>query len=174
MAPKQISATFHAPTVADGMALHRLIATCPPLDTNSMYCNLLQCTHFSATSIVARHGEELVGAISGYLLPDDPHTLFVWQVCVSQRAQGQGIASKLIAAVLARASSTRVRYLACTITEDNTASWGLFGSVARALKAQMRQAEHFLRDTHFDDGHDSELAVSIGPFTQERVADLSA
>jgi L-2,4-diaminobutyric acid acetyltransferase len=168
------TARFRAPRPEDAHRVWKLIEETPSLDKNSLYCNLLQCSHFAPTCAVAEIDGALVGWLSGYLPPGSDDTLFVWQVCVSQRAQGQGIARKLIAAVLARASSTRVRYLACTITEDNTASWGLFGSVARALKAQMRQAEHFLRDTHFDGGHDSELAVSIGPFTEERVADLSA
>lgn len=144
------------------------------LDTNSLYCNLLQCTHFSATCAVAEIDGALVGWLSGYVPPDREDTLFVWQVCVSAEARDQGVARKLMGAVLERASSRGIRYIDCTITEDNTASWALFGSVARTLNAQMQQTEHFLRDVHFGGSHDSELAVSIGPFDQDMVAALSA
>jgi L-2,4-diaminobutyric acid acetyltransferase len=165
---------IRTPRPEDGPGVWKLIEDTPALDKNSLYCNLLQCSHFAPTCAVAEMGGKLVGWLSGYVLPDRDDTLFVWQVCVSSRARGQGIGRKLIGAVLARPSSSRVRFLECTITEDNTASWGLFGSVARALKAQMRQAEHFLRDVHFDGAHDSELAVSIGPFNQAQVAALPA
>ena len=30
---------IRTPVIKDGMAVHNLIANCPPLDTNSSYCN---------------------------------------------------------------------------------------------------------------------------------------
>src|SRR5690554_7602315 len=45
--------SLRKPTVTDGSAVHALIARCAPLDTNSMYCNLLQCFHFAGTAVVA-------------------------------------------------------------------------------------------------------------------------
>src|SRR5690606_27480359 len=49
------SDAFHLrrPIAADGPAITRLIAACPPLDSNAAYCNLLQCTHFADFCIVA-------------------------------------------------------------------------------------------------------------------------
>jgi L-2,4-diaminobutyric acid acetyltransferase len=162
------------PLAEDARRVWQLIEETPSLDKNSLYCNLLQCSHFAQTCAVAEIGGELVGWLSGYIPPESEDTLFVWQICVGSRARGQGIARKLIGAVLARPASSRVRYLTCTITETNTASWALFGSAARALKGQMRQAEHFLHDTHFGGSHDSELGVCIGPFDPDRIAALSA
>ena len=46
--------TITAPDATDGVAVHDLVQRCPPLDSNSLYCNLLQCTHFAATSALAR------------------------------------------------------------------------------------------------------------------------
>jgi L-2,4-diaminobutyric acid acetyltransferase len=58
--------TFRSPDVQDGLAVHRLISQCPPLDTNSSYCNFLQASHFSATSVAAEIDGQLCGFISGY------------------------------------------------------------------------------------------------------------
>ena len=65
-----------------------------------------------------------------------------------------------------------MRYLASTIPEGNTASWALFESVARTMGAETRRYELFSRDVHFDGAHDSEIALTIGPFGQDRVASL--
>ena len=49
------------------MAIWELISACPPLDTNSAYANLLQCTHFADTCVIAeregriREALELMG-----------------------------------------------------------------------------------------------------------------
>src|SRR5690606_41246864 len=87
------SFSLRVPRATDGYALNQLVKRCPPLDTNSVYCNLLQCTDFSATSIAAEHTDgELVGFISGYCPPSRPDTLFIWQVAVDDRMRGQGLA----------------------------------------------------------------------------------
>lgn len=165
---------IRTPMATDGAAVWKLIEATDSLDKNSLYCNLLQCSHFAQTSAIAEQDGLVVGWLSGYVPPDQADTLFVWQVCVGSQARGLGLAKRLIGAVLARPSAQNIKFLECTITADNTASWGLFGSVARSLAAQLRQAEHFLHDVHFGGGHDSELAVSIGPFKQESVAALRA
>ncbi|NOI34143.1 diaminobutyrate acetyltransferase, partial [Vibrio cyclitrophicus] len=41
--------SFREPKASDGNDIYRLISECPPLDTNSSYCNFLQSTHFSKT-----------------------------------------------------------------------------------------------------------------------------
>ena len=111
---------------------------------------------------------------AGYVPPDQPDTLFVWQICVGPEARGEGLARRLVGDVLTRPSAAGIRHIACTITEDNTASWALFGSIARALGAQMAQSEHFSKAVHFDGAHDSEFAVTIGPIQRDRAASLAA
>ena len=82
----------------DGFDVHNLIASCPPLDRNSMYCNLLQCQHFSNTSVIAldEYSQEVLGFISAYIKPSDSDTLFVWQVAVSEKARGKGLAKQML------------------------------------------------------------------------------
>jgi len=168
------SPAIRQPTAEDGVGIAALIGATPALDDNSLYCNLLQCTHFAATCAIAERQGEIVGWMSGYIPPDMPETLFVWQVCVGAAGRGQGLGGKLIGAVLARPHCARIRNIACTITRDNAASWALFGSVARKLGAPLNHAEHFTRDDHFGGQHDSELAVTIGPFDRHRTLELVA
>ncbi len=162
--------TCVAPTAADGGALHRLIARCPPLDTNSLYCNLLQCTHFSATSIVARRGGELVGAISGYRLPDAPDTLFVWQVAVAPSMRGEGLALHMLLELLRRPACHSVCRLHTSVTPENTASRALFTALARRLSAPLSEQLWFARDREFGGAHADEILLAIGPFNPPPVS----
>src|SRR5690606_28576606 len=115
---------LRAPNAEDAAGLHRLIAECPPLDPNSLYCNLLHCTHFSGTSVAAvckdrQDQDQLVGFISAYIPPNQPDTLFVWQVAVAEQARGQRLAARMLDAILERPVCRDVRYVDTTITPDN-------------------------------------------------------
>lgn len=148
----------------DGAAAFRLISLCPPLDTNSLYCNLLQCTHFAETSVTAKKKDELVGFVSGYIIPKRPDTLFIWQVAVSDEARGQGLGSRMLKNILSRPQCSHITFLETTITESNRASWALFESMADKLCSQVNTSVMFDQDKHFDGGHESEVLVRIGPF----------
>lgn len=165
---------LRAPVPADGSRVWALIEATPALDSNSLYANLLQCSDFSDTCALAERAGEVVGWMSGYIPPAKPDTLFVWQICVSDAARGQGAGKRLIEDVLARPCNAHIRHVACTITEDNTASWALFAAVARSLKAPLQKAERFLKDAHFGGRHASEFAVTIGPFHRDQQAHLAA
>lgn len=153
------------PVAEDGARLHRLVASCPPLDPNSMYCNLLQCSHFSQTAVAAEAADELIGFVSGYLLPKSNHTLFIWQVAVSEKARGKGLAGKMISHILERSSCQHVTHIETSITGANEASWGLFNSVAKHLNTQLNRSVMFDRKKHFNDEHDTEYLATIGPFS---------
>lgn len=159
------SVLLRLPKLEDGMGVFRLISNCPPLDTNSSYCNLLQCSHFASTSVAAFVGDSLVGFISGYPLPDKPNTLFVWQVAVSEDARGRGLASKMLTHILSRSCNSHFEYLETTITEDNQPSWGLFKRFAKKNDAVFRSSEWMDKSKHFAGQHASESLVRIGPFT---------
>lgn len=173
-ASNSVETQLRAPLGTDGSRVWALIAATPALDGNSLYANLLQCADFSTTCVLAEREGDVVGWMSGYVPPAEPNTLFVWQICVSEAARGQGMARRLIVDALARPCNAHIRQIACTITEDNAASWALFSAVARALDAPLQQTERFDRDAHFAGQHASELGVIIGPFHQDRVASLAA
>lgn len=129
--PDSTDIHFGRPAVTDGPALWHLIGACPPLDRNSPYCYLLLATHFAATSVVAQTGSALAGAITGYRLPDDPDTLFVWQVAVHPNFRGRGLGARMLDALLAAPGCAGVRHVETTVTPDNRASNAMFEAFAR-------------------------------------------
>lgn len=161
----KIDVTLQSPKSTDGFELNRLIEKSPPLDSNSVYCNLLQCTHFKETCIRAESDGQLVGFVSGYLLPERPNTLFVWQVVVAEAARGQGLASRMLNALLQRPACRNVEFVETTITPDNAASQALFRRLASALSAPAQILPGFNKQEHFNGRHESEELWRIGPFT---------
>ena len=152
------------PQRTDGYDIHRLIAECPPLDTNSCYANLLQATHFFRTSAIARRDGDAVGSVSGYLIPGQTDVLFIWQVAVSEKVRGRGLAVRMIADILNREWCRQVRYLHTTITEDNLPSRSLFKKISCLLGTALREQDFFGRESHFAGTKDSESLFVIGPF----------
>ena len=152
------------PAAADGHQLHHLVSQCPPLDSNSIYCNLLHCTHFASTSIAAFNADVLVGFISAYTVPDRPNSLFVWQVAVAEQARGKGLALEMLKGLVSRVSLNGIQYLETTITKDNPGSWALFKKFARQKESELTENVFFDKEQHFKGKHDSEWLVRIGPF----------
>ncbi|MFC4878185.1 diaminobutyrate acetyltransferase [Microbulbifer halophilus] len=163
-------ALLRRPVSEDGADVHRLISRCPPLDENSIYCNLLQTSHFADTSVCAEVDGELAGFVSGYLIPERPDTLFIWQVAVAEAGRGQGLAGRMIREILRRPACAQVRYLETTITPDNEASWALFRGLARKLDTSCAESVMFDRERHFHGHHDSEMLLRIGPFSESAVS----
>jgi len=160
----EVATILRPPNAKDGMSVHELIAACPPLDTNSSYCNLLQCSHFSNTSVIAEEDGETLGFISGYLTPDKKNHLFIWQVAVSDKARGKGLAGKMLKHILQRDYCREVTHIETTITKDNKASWALFESLAKQLGTQITRSVIFEKEQHFNGAHDTEMLALIGPF----------
>lgn len=158
------------PTPSDGHALNQLVGRCPPLDKNSVYCNLLQCTHFSTTSVAAIVNNRIVGFISAYCPPSDPKTLFVWQVVVDEMVRGHGIAKRMLNWLIDLPACKTAFKLSTTITLNNGASRALFESFARDCHAHLAKSVLFQRDAHFAGSHDDEYLYCVSPLPgrQER------
>jgi L-2,4-diaminobutyric acid acetyltransferase len=151
------------PTVMDGPAITRLIADCAPLDSNSAYCNLLQCTHFADSCIVAERGGQILGWVSGYRPPSEPSSFFIWQVAVAKAARGNGLAQRMIHALLDRPSAEGATHLITTVTDDNAPSWALFNGLARAWRVPLIRSAMFEQGPHFAGAHATEWLARIGP-----------
>jgi L-2,4-diaminobutyric acid acetyltransferase len=165
------------PQAADAIRVWDLIAACPPLDRNSVYCNLLQCTDFSDTCVLAERNGEAVGWISGYRPPGRPGadaTLFIWQVAVHARARGLGLAGRMLRELLQRDDLDGISYLKTTITPDNDASRALFRSVAARAGAPLHESSGFDANDHFGGRHASERLITIGPLRRARNAQSAA
>ncbi len=163
LAHQPIQIEYRPPRSEDGPKVWQLIKATGTLDTNSRYCNLLQCEHFSDTCVVAERKEDgaLIGWVSSYLLPNAPDTLFIWQIAVDPGMQNLGIGKKLLDTLLQRSSCANVRTLKTTITSGNKASWALFSALARAQGATLTHGPYFLEDAHFDGAHATEHLVTI-------------
>ncbi|MCH8551095.1 MAG: diaminobutyrate acetyltransferase [Natronospirillum sp.] len=159
---KQI--TLRTPNPEDGPLVSDLIANCPPLDTNSRYCNLLQCSHFGDTCVAAWMDDELVGFVSGYILPRQPDTYFLWQIAVAAAARGQNLAQRMIHQALALPACSAVTQLQTTITDDNEASKRVFTKLAERRSTGITNEPFFTREVHFAGQHDTEYLYTIGPF----------
>ncbi len=160
---------FRSPTVLDGHAVTALIKDSPPLDNNSAYCNLLQCTHFAQTCVIAESDNCILGWMSAYIPPDQQDHIFVWQVAVHPDARGKGLAKHLLYTLLSRQSLANVRYLITTITLDNQASWTVFERFAQSHQLNLTQTPHFKKEPHFKGAHETEFLVKIGPFEVNKV-----
>ncbi|MCL3882169.1 diaminobutyrate acetyltransferase [Marivita sp. GX14005] len=148
------------PVAEDGAAIWELIRSCAPLDENSMYANLIQADHFRDTCVVAEAGGEIVGWISGHMIPNED-AFFVWQVAVSPKARGLGLGKTMLFELLNREEVQDAEALKTTITKDNDASWGLFRSLARDIGGDLTDTPYFKEETHFDGAHDTEHMVTI-------------
>ncbi len=153
--------SLRRPVADDGAALHALVKRCPPLDLNSMYCNLLQVTHFAETSIVAERDDELVGFVTGYMPPEKQDVLFVWQVAVAEQARGMGLGDRMLHGLVDRLP--QVRALETTVTPDNVPSEKMFRRFASDRSAEVTRTVLFSRHEHFDGQHDDELLYRIEP-----------
>lgn len=151
------------PRAEDGKRVSSLIASSPPLDANSAYCNLLQCTDFRETCVLAERDGELLGWISGYRPPAAPDRLFIWQVAVAPEARGEGLALKMLDTLLFRRAVAGAVMLATTITESNEASWALFRAFARRHGAKLTKSPRFEREAHFANAHETEWEARIAP-----------
>jgi L-2,4-diaminobutyric acid acetyltransferase len=162
----QTPVTLRKPEATDGSALNALVERCKPLDTNSVYCNLLQCSDFRDTAIAAfTADEDLVGFISGYRPPTRPNTLFVWQVAVDSRMRGQGLALKMLMTLVKRVAAEGVTHIETTISPGNEGSEALFKKAFRELGADYDTHILFSSAEHFNGEHDDEMLYRAGPFT---------
>ncbi|WP_428775134.1 diaminobutyrate acetyltransferase [Vibrio sp.] len=164
---KQDEWCFRAPTITDGDNIHQLIASCPPLDVNSSYCNFLQSVHFNQTSVLAECNGEIAGFISGYLKPNSERELFIWQVAVSPRHRGKGLAYHMLQELLLREELSGVQALETTITKDNQGSWNLFKKLDKAHGSRGSVSTFLDEDAHFKGKHDTEYLYHIPLSTEQ-------
>ncbi len=153
---------MRAPRVGDAAQIWRIAKDSQVLDTNSSYAYLLWCRDFTGTSVVAEVDGRVVGFVIGYLRPEAPDTVFVWQVAVEQAQQGLGTGTALIQHLLDTVAPHGVSVLETTIAPDNPGSIAMFSSVARRRGAQITKAPMFDPEM-FPDSHEAEELYRIAP-----------
>ena len=152
---------FRSPEITDGVRLWEIARNTEVLDLNSSYAYLLWCRDFSRSSVVAVVDERVVGFVSGFIRPESPATLFVWQVAVDADQRGKGIAGRMLSALLDRLAPEGITHLETTISPDNEASIALFTALARRRDTAINKQELF-SPNDFPDGHEAEDLYTIG------------
>ncbi|WKG07009.1 diaminobutyrate acetyltransferase [Nocardia sp. PE-7] len=150
------------PRLGDGAQLWRIARDSQVLDVNSSYAYLLWCRDFSATSLVAEVDGQPVGFVIGYVRPEAPDTLFVWQIAVDAQCRGRGLAAAILHGLLDSVAAAGITTLETTISPGNTASHALFSAVARERGADLR-TEDLFEENDFPDSHEAELLYVISP-----------
>jgi len=161
-----MSIALRHPTADDGLAVHQLVIDTGVLDVNSSYAYVAHLHHFASSCVVAVLDGRIVGFVTGYLLPEQPDTLFVWQVGVSSAARGKGLAKRMLRWLLA--AQPGATWLHTTVTPDNTASIALFHSLARSVQAELEVVDGF-STAQLGGGHLPENLFRIGPISQENL-----
>lgn len=162
------------PSAKDAAAVHELISRCKPLDLNSTYAYLLLCHHFADTCVVARYENAVVGFISGYVLPNDPQTFFVWQVAVDPEARGARLGARMLDHLLRREPvATTARFMETTVSPSNTASRRMFQRLANEISAPIEQQMLFDRTAFGNEEHEEEVLLKIGPFDTARLREVT-
>lgn len=156
------------PEPADGVDMWRLAVESQTLDANSRYAYVLWCRDFAGTSVIARRDDgRAVGYVTGYLRPEEPGTLLIWQVCVDPVARGAGLAGRMLDAVWDRATAgPGVTRMETTITPDNESSIRLFSSFARRHDTPIEREDLFGPELLGDD-HEPEHLYCIGPIARD-------
>lgn len=130
------------------------------------------CEIFSGTSIVALEEEgqkEPVGFVSGFIHPDNPDTLFIWQVAVHESQRGQGLATKMLYELLDRNTCEDIQYIEATVSPSNIPSQNLFLGLARKFHTDYQVSDYFETEHFPEDGseeHEAEWLYKIGPFNK--------
>ncbi|SDN99619.1 diaminobutyrate acetyltransferase [Alkalicoccus daliensis] len=156
--------TLEQPSKEDGQGMWNL-AKKTSLDLNSAYKYIMMAEYFSETCVVAKEDEEVVGFITGFIQPENPDVVFVWQVGVDSSQRGKGVAYKMLSEILEREAAKDVKYVEATITKDNVASQSLFKKLAKEHETSFEIRETFPADVFPEDG-EAEYTYRIGPISK--------
>jgi L-2,4-diaminobutyric acid acetyltransferase len=162
----QPALNFRRPCGEDGAAMWRLVKNMGGLELNSAYFYVLYAREFADTGIVAESDNgDLAGFIVGHRPPQRPESIFVWQIGVAPWMRRQGLARRMLEALLT-AQTADVRWLEATVSPDNGASMQLFRSIARDLRVECQETE-YLGAELFPGAHEAENLFRIGPLDKQ-------
>jgi len=151
------------PKKEDGAKIWGLIKSSKVLDLNSAYSYLMLCEFFTDTCIVAEDQDQIIGFVSAFRQPQNPDTLFVWQVAVQQSYRGKGIGGELLKELLNSDSCENIHYLEATVSPSNLPSQSLFKGLANTFNCSIEISDCFSEELFPEPGHEAEQTYRIGP-----------
>jgi L-2,4-diaminobutyric acid acetyltransferase len=149
----------------DGAAIWSLVKRTGILDLNSSYAYVMVCDFFGATCVVAEEGDAVVGFVTGFVEPDAPARVFLWQVGVAPEVQRCGLGRRLVDAFVRTPGAQHTRFLETTIAPSNEPSKALFHAFARRHRAAVERFEQYPAAL-FPNGHEAEELYRIGPLAR--------
>ncbi len=154
---------FRLAVPSDGAPMWALVKEMGGLELNSAYFYVLFCTDFADSCVVAEVDGVLAGFVVGYRPPARSESIFVWQIGVAPWMRRQGLAGRLLEALLDQ-QHPPVRWLEATVTPDNEASRSLFRALARKRQTGCEERA-FMDASLFPVSHEAEDLFYIGPLT---------
>lgn len=151
---------LRVPKKDDAKDIYNLVKDTNVLDVNSEYLYLLQTTHFKEYCCVATMDDVVVGFVSGYLIPDQEDTLFIWQVAVDDKARGNGLAGKMIVEIVQRESLKDVKTIHTTVSPSNSSSYRLFEKLSKQYGVSF-ESETMFEINDFNNAHEDEVLYKI-------------
>ncbi len=134
------------------------------VDANSPYSYLMMVEYLADTCAVAiADDDEIAGFATGFRLPADPSTLFIWQIAVAREYRGLGVGAQLLDGAASRPAVPRLRHLEASVTPGNQASEALFRAFAAKRNTPCVEEELF-DAADFPGDHQPEVRFRIGPF----------
>ncbi|WP_214401097.1 diaminobutyrate acetyltransferase [Pseudonocardia lacus] len=152
--------TVRRPGVSDGAACWRLACASGIRSVNSRYAYLLWARDFDDTSAVAWRRNAVVGFTTGFRRPDEPSTLFVWQVVVAEAVRGRGVGAAMLDVLVDRLPD--VDHVEASVAPDDPVSQALFTGFATRYGAAVSRSLLFGSDL-LGPGRPPEVLVRIGP-----------
>lgn len=157
-----IPVSFRRPRAEDGAAMWRLVKEMGTLELNSAYFYVLFSHDFSKTGVVAETEDgDLAGFVVGHRPPERPDAVFVWQIGVAPWMRRQGLAGRMLEALVAQQSGD-VRWLEATVSPDNVPSMSLFRAFAATRGVECVESDFFPTEL-FPGAHEPERLFRIGP-----------
>lgn len=153
---------YRSPSKSDGAKIWSIVKDSGKLDVNTPYFYATMSHWFSSSCMLVEdvHNNCLVGVIIGFRQPENPNTLFIWQITVAKEYRGQEIALKLVDKL---ASEADIQYVEATIAPSNAASRRLFEKWAAKQQAAIEKSEGFGVEIFPNEAHEQEDLYRIGP-----------
>lgn len=110
----------------DASAVHRFVASCPPLEAYPLHQYKILLRYFGSCSFVAERDSDIAAFEMGLPSERDPGTYFLWQIGVAAHFRGQGLAGRLLSHIEGELCEAGFERIEVTIDPDNTPSLRAF------------------------------------------------
>jgi L-2,4-diaminobutyric acid acetyltransferase len=152
--------TVRRPGVADGAACWQLACASGIRSVNARYAYLLWARDFHETSAVAWRRGGVVGFVTGFRRPEQPSTLYIWQIVVAEPVRGRGVGAAMLDVLVDRLPD--VGHVEATVASDDPPAQALFAGFAARRGAAVARSLLFGPDL-LGRNHPPEVLVRVGP-----------